>query len=257
MRVRPERFADHYSQARQFYCSQTPVEQGHMSDALVFELSKVDALAIRRRVVAHLRVIDEALAEGVARGLGIDELPRPAEPAREPIADLKASPALSILKNGPSSFAGRKIGVLISDGVSADQLSWLRKAVADEGAEVVVVAPTVGGAHDSNQERVAADEKVNGGPSVLFDAVAILLSESGAKTLAREATARDFVSDAFAHCKFIAYAPDALPLFEAVGLAQQMDAGCIALKNQSAAEDFIQQCRALRFWAREPEVKQV
>lgn len=257
MRVRPERFADHYSQARQFYCSQTPVEQGHMRDALVFELSKVNTLAIRRRVVAHLRVIDAALAEGVAEGLGIDELPPPAEPARQPIRDLKASPALSILNNGPSSFAGRKVAILVSDGVSADQLGWLRKAVNDEGAEVVVVAPTVGGVHDSNGERVAADEKVNGGPSVLYDAVAVLLSASGAKTLAQEATARDFVSDAFAHCKFIAYAPDAMPLFRAVGLVEAMDAGCIALEDESSADDFIQQCRALRFWVREPKVKQI
>ncbi len=41
-RVRSESFADHYSQARQFYVSQTPVEQDHMTSALVFELSKVE-----------------------------------------------------------------------------------------------------------------------------------------------------------------------------------------------------------------------
>ncbi|MDY6828874.1 MAG: catalase HPII, partial [Pseudomonadota bacterium] len=83
------------------------------------------------------------------------------------------------------------------------------------------------------------------------------LSASGAKTLAQEATARDFVSDAFAHCKFIAYAPDAMPLFRAVGLVEAMDAGCIALEDESSADDFIQQCRALRFWVREPKVKQI
>jgi len=31
LRARPESFADHYSQARQFYISQTEVEQGHIS----------------------------------------------------------------------------------------------------------------------------------------------------------------------------------------------------------------------------------
>src|SRR4051794_28097053 len=40
-RLRPESFADHYSQARQFYLSQLPVEQQHIADAFVFELSKV------------------------------------------------------------------------------------------------------------------------------------------------------------------------------------------------------------------------
>src|SRR5205807_481509 len=35
-RLRPESFADHYSQARLFYVSQTPVEQRHITDAFVF-----------------------------------------------------------------------------------------------------------------------------------------------------------------------------------------------------------------------------
>ena len=41
-RVRSERFADHYSQARQFYVSQTDVEQQHIIDSFVFELSKCE-----------------------------------------------------------------------------------------------------------------------------------------------------------------------------------------------------------------------
>jgi catalase len=56
VRERSESFADHYSQARQFYVSQTEVEQGHIADALIFELSKVERPAIRTRVVSHLLV---------------------------------------------------------------------------------------------------------------------------------------------------------------------------------------------------------
>ena len=41
LRIRSESFADHYSQARQFYISQTETEQQHIADALIFELSKV------------------------------------------------------------------------------------------------------------------------------------------------------------------------------------------------------------------------
>ena len=50
LRIRPESFADHYSQARQFYVSQTPIEQKHIGDALVFELSKVERPDIRSRM---------------------------------------------------------------------------------------------------------------------------------------------------------------------------------------------------------------
>ncbi|MGH1560237.1 catalase-related domain-containing protein [Caulobacter segnis] len=52
--MRPESFGDHYSQARQFFISQTPIEQPHIGDALVFELSKCERVDIRRRMVAHL-----------------------------------------------------------------------------------------------------------------------------------------------------------------------------------------------------------
>ena len=62
-RVRSERFADHYSQARQFYVSQTPIEQHHIVDAFVFELSKCEQPGIRARMVANLRNVDEDFAQ--------------------------------------------------------------------------------------------------------------------------------------------------------------------------------------------------
>src|SRR5205085_635321 len=58
-RLRPESFADHYSQARQFYISQTETEQRHIADAFVFELSKCDEERIRLRMVAGLRNVHE------------------------------------------------------------------------------------------------------------------------------------------------------------------------------------------------------
>ena len=75
-RLRPESFADHYSQARQFFDSQTETEQQHIIDAFVFELSKCVRTAIRTRMVAALRNVDEDLARSVADG------PRPARTAR-------------------------------------------------------------------------------------------------------------------------------------------------------------------------------
>ena len=74
-KLRAESFADHYSQARLFYRSQTPVEQQHIADAIVFELSKVETPAIRERVVGHLPNIDDDLADTV------DRRPRAAEGA--------------------------------------------------------------------------------------------------------------------------------------------------------------------------------
>lgn len=82
VRLRPESFGDHYSQARQFFISQSLIEQRHIGDALVFELSKCEFPAIRERMVGHLRNIDSDLAQTVADGLGLKDLP-PAAPEPE------------------------------------------------------------------------------------------------------------------------------------------------------------------------------
>ena len=53
---------------------------------------------------------------------------------------------------------------------------------------------------------MAADQKIDGAPSVLYDAVIVITTKNGATALAAMPAARDFVTDAYAHCKFIGYA---------------------------------------------------
>lgn len=255
VRLRPESFADHYSQARQFYLSQTAVEQKHIAMALTFELSKVETPVIRERVVSHLLNIDANLAETVAGKLGIRKMPKAAD-AMVPVRDdLAPSPALSIIENGPGSFKGRKIGVLVANGTDAQVLKGIRHAAEKEGAMVELVAPTVGGFEASSGDWIEADHMIDGGPSVLFDAVALVLSEEAANRLIGESTARDFVADAFAHCKFIGFTAGAMQLLAKADIEPEMDEGLIPLDNARAATDFVAFCRKLRLWAREDTVK--
>jgi catalase len=252
IRERGALFADHFSQARQFYLSQTPVEQTHIADAFTFELSKVETPAIRERLVANLRNVDEALAAKIADGLGMP-LPQASEPAR-PVVELAPSPALSILQNPPPSFEGRKVGALVTDGTDADILVALKKAVEAEGAVLELIAPKIGGIVASDGTRMPAHHAVAGGPSVLFDAVAVLASEEGAAILAENAAAKDFVTDAYAHAKFIALVPTAQPIFRKAGLTRS-DKGFVTLNGAGDAQGFVAACRSLRFWDREPKVK--
>ncbi|MGI8803988.1 MAG: catalase [Solirubrobacteraceae bacterium] len=250
-RLRPESFSDHYSQARQFYVSQTDTERDHIGNAFVFELSKCEREDIRVRMVSGLRNVDDDLARHVADGLGLERLPRAASPARAPIKDLPASPALSILANPPGSFAGRKLGVLLTDGADAKLLAGLRAAAKQEQATIELIAPAVGGVQTSDGKHVPADQKIDGGPSVLYDAVAVLTSAEGAAKLAADAAARDFVTDAYAHCKFIGCTAAAAELFAATGLAPLMDAGFVELDGGGGPAAFLESCRALRHWDRE------
>jgi len=249
-RVRSESFADHYSQASQFYRSQTELEQKQIADAITFELSKVEKAEIRERTVGHLRLIDDDLAQNVSDGIGLESLPDKAKPARKPINDLPTSDALSIMKNGPDSFAGRKLGIFTADDADADIVNALIKAAKDEGAQYEIIAPQIGGVTLSDGKKMDADEKIDGGPSVVYDAVAIILAKDAAKEMAALKPAKDFVSDALAHGKFIAHNADAMPLFEAAGVAGDLDDGVIELGQKPDAKAFIEQCRNMRFWDR-------
>ncbi|GMB81419.1 catalase [Shinella zoogloeoides] len=255
VRLRPESFADHYSQARQFYISQTPPEQRHIAMALTFELSKVETPVIRERMVSHLLNIDETLAGKVAAALGIDPLPKPADAAVKTRQDLTPSPALSIVERGPKRFEGRKLGVLVTEGADRALFDALEAGVTAAKATIEVIAPKVGGVTLSDGKPLAAQQMIDGGPSVLYDAVVVLASQAGTADLLKEATARDFVADAFAHCKFIGYTAPAFPLLEKAGAAEMLDEGTVELDGADAVAGFLEALGALRVWAREPSVK--
>ncbi|MBX5158876.1 MULTISPECIES: catalase [unclassified Rhizobium] len=255
VRLRPESFADHYSQARQFFISQTPPEQRHIAAALIFELSKVETPVIRERMVSHLMNIDETLASKVGHALGFKSMPKPADAAMPTRQDLEPSPALSIIERGPKRFEGRKLGILVSDGTDAAIFKALLAEITEQRASFEVIAPKIGGVTLSDGNWIEAHQMIDGGPSVLYDAVALLPSSAGTSDLLKEATAHDFVSDAFVHCKFIGYVETALPLMQKAGIADSRDEGVIALGAAGDVSAFVKVLGKLRVWGREPSVK--
>ncbi len=248
-RVRSEKFADHYSQARQFFISQTKVEQQHIIDALVFELSKVEHAEIRVRMVSHLKNIDTELAEKVAQGLGLASLPQAAEPARPVLTNLEPSPALSILKNGPKDFSGRMVGVLLSDDVTHAEVSRFMDAMKEEHVATRIIAPNVGGIKTSDNKIVPAQEKIDGAPSVLFDTIAILVSKEAAETLAEEPSVQEFVKDALLHGKFIAYNDGGRAMIDKIGFNESQKEQLVPLGNDAQTlNEFFNRAAKLRNW---------
>lgn len=245
LRIRPELFADHYSQARLFWISQTDSERAHIASSFVFELSKVDLPQVPARMVANLRNVDDDLAKRVAVGLGI-ALPKQAPAAREPVA-LDASPALSIQRNARETLEGRHVGVLIADGSDGAVLSKLRNAIEKAGARVTLVAPRVAGIALADGKTIDANAQLAGAPSQIFDAVALLLSEEGVAKLLKEAAAVQWVTDAFGHLKAIGHDAAAKPLLDKAGVVA--DEGITGLDKVFLA------AAAKRFWAREPTLR--
>ncbi|CAN7272752.1 catalase [Knoellia sp. LjRoot47] len=248
-RIRAESFKDHYSQGRQFWLSQTPVEQDHIVAAYVFELGKCEIPAIRERMVANLRNVDESLAARVADGLGMP-LPAASEPAA-PVVETEVSPALSILANAKETFEGRKLGLLVGDGANAAAVKRLTKAVEKAGGVVEVIAAKVGGATLSDGSSLTAKQAIAGAPSVLYDTVAIVTGDDGGATLADEPAARDFLTDAFTHFKVIGLAGATDALVTAAGLDGKLDEACLAVGTAGETTAYVTRIAGTRHWERD------
>jgi catalase len=252
LRVRAESFADHFSQARQFFYSQTEPEQNHIVSAFIFELSKVETVAIRERMVGQLANVDPEIAGRVAKGLGMPGAVPPVAttvPVRE---DLPPSPALSILGKAKKTMEGRVVGCLVADGTDAKIVLALKKSAEKAKADFKIVAPTIGGAVAARGASIAADFQLAGGSSVLFDAVYLALSEDSARALSAEAAAVAWVHDAFTHLKVIGATTESQILLDKAGVVA--DDGMVM---DSGPQAFFDRAAAGRVWKREPDVRMV
>ena len=175
VRGKPEKFGDHYTQAALFYNSQTPVEQAHIVRAFRFELTKVQVLPIRQRVVSQLANVDADLARKVAEGLGIDvPEPQPAVQPRNMKPEVKVSPSLSLMaRPGDGSIRTRCIALLVADGVVGASLEELHRKLADEGAVPRYVGARLGTVRSEDGRDIDVEVTLETAPSVLFDAVVI------------------------------------------------------------------------------------
>jgi len=245
LRIRAERFADHYSQAWMFYRSQTPPEQAHIASALVFELSKVELEHVRTRVLSNLRNVDEGLATRVAAGLSVP-LPAASKPAVDPM-DIKVSPALSIVAKMKPTLNGRKVGILFDEGSPRDVVERVKDDVEKAGGRVMLIAPKVGKIRVKGGN-LKAEGQLAGTPSVLFDAVALVLTEQSASKLSKESAAVDFVRDAFGHLKAIGATPEARVLLQEAHVVP--DEGVTSLD-----QTFFLLAASKRFFERESKVR--
>ena len=246
-RVRAESFADHYSQGRQFYRSQTPIEQAHIASALVFELSKVETERIRERMLTHLQHIDADLAQRVADGLGIAKMPPPA-PLAMPVQDLPPSPATTIIPRMADTLQGRCVAILIADGSDGAMIDKIKAQAEKAGAMVKLIAPKMNVTLKGGRVQ-AADGQLAGSPSVLFDAVASVLAPEQGEKLTRESAAVNWFADAFAHLKAIAACKGTQPILDKAGV--ERDAGVLAIEDVGG---FIAAAKT-RQWEREPKVR--
>jgi catalase len=209
-------------------------------------------------VVGQLIHVDEGMAKRVAAGLRLESKIQPAATKVPARSRVEPSPALSIIGKAPETLKGRAIGCLVSDGADGELVDALRTAVEKEGAKLKIVAPYVGGTKTADGKMLEVDMRIDGGPSIFFDAVALIVSDAGATELARDAAAVDFIADAFNHLKVLGYATAAEPLLHRAGITAELaDEGVIPLANVGGVAGFIAAAKKMRVWDREPKVRNI
>ncbi|CAM5352780.1 catalase [Streptomyces griseorubiginosus] len=203
IRRRSPSFQDHWSQPALFWNSMSDWEKQHIVEAFRFELGKVDARAVRALTVEQLAKVNGELATEVARGIGV---PLPSGPAAEAAeateASKSASPALSLeAQRGDGSIRTRKIAVLVTDGIDAEQVTSVRERLAAEGAIVEALAPVDGEVRGADGELYTVDRALPTVASVLYDAVLLPGGPVGTSPAAADPDALRFVRDAYRHGK--------------------------------------------------------
>jgi catalase len=278
---RSEKFFDHFSQALQFWKSQSEPEQQHIVSALQFELGHCATVAVRERMVGMLSQVDAGLAQRVAEGLGMKKIPKIAGPLNlgfpadanpkqwqpKPVnRDVAPSAALSILRSpnqSPPNIRTRKVAILVSEGSDANDIDAMKKALMAEGAMPRLVGRHVGPFAASGGALMEAEFSILTASSVLFDAVYVPGGDAAIAALQNEAQAVEFVQDAYKHYKPIAATGAGTTFLAAAGITgakahpeagpdADPQAGVVtgksAARNITAA--FIAAMAAHRHWSR-------
>ena len=173
------------------------------------------------------------------------ELPAASKPAKTPI-DMDASDALSIVKQGDPPMKGRKVALLFAEGSDKAEIDRIKSEVEKAGGKLFLVAPKVGGLPVKGGGTLTADGQLAGSPSVLFDAVTMVLLPDAVDKLLNDSAALGWLMDAFAHCKTIGHCKGSMKLIERLGL--EVDAGVVD-------NDQFAKVAPKRHWDREPKVR--
>jgi catalase len=227
VRGKPEKFADHYTQATLFWNSQSAIEQSHIIRGFRFELTKVQVPAVRERVLSMIANVDSQLAKAVAQGLGMP-VPKPMaqilmKPAKP---EVTVSPALSLFAlPGDQSLATRHVALLVANGVDGNSLKAVFTALEKLGAVVRFVGARLGAVTTSEGDNIEVDVTLETTPSALYDAVVVPAGDAAAKALGNLGQAPEFLKDQYRHCKPMLVLGEGADLLQNAGIPKTLPSG--------------------------------
>ena len=227
LRGKPEKFADHYTQATLFYNSQTPVEKAHIAGGFRFELSKLTVPAIRQRMLSSLVNVSSELAASVAAGLGMavpQAMPKVLAHPSPPEITTSAALSLTALP-GDGGIRSRSVAILVADGVDGKSIAAVQAALRAAGATVHLIAPRLGPVQTVNGKPFEATGTLENSAPVLFDGMVLPDGAGGVKLLGSRVEVMDFISNQYRHGKTILAVGASSRLLERAGIAAMLAGG--------------------------------
>ena len=269
LRARPDSFSDHFSQATLFWNSQTDAEKEHIVEAIKFELGKVEAMHIRERMMNLFLHVSPEIPKRVAEHIGVkdysddlsylDESSAPKPTVKD--GDVGKSAALS-QENSPGSPRGRKVAILVANGVNGAEVDAMKKALKGVDATVKVVSKMSGEVTTTDGVSVVADESFKTAASVVFDAVYVPGGADSVNALSKSGDAIHWLNETYKHCKPICATGDGMEILKATAISgieiageddddTVSDHGVVTLRNGTdAGSAFIEALSQHRFWDR-------
>lgn len=246
IRKRPESFGNHYSQASLFWNSMSKAEKRHISEAFQFELGKVSHRHIKTLMLEHLNRINHTLACEVAEGIGHE----PPAKSNEPTYD-KKSPALSQENHKPNNIRGRKVAVLVAEGVDESQINQITGMLEENGACCQLISNKLGKLRTQANKQLEIEQNFIIASSVMYDAIIVPGGNESVTSLHKYLLR--FIQEAYFHGKPIAGIGNGIKVIEAALNIKGPQSGII-FSSQYTQEFFDQFKGALmrhRFWERE------
>lgn len=258
IRNRSDKFRDFFSQATMFWHSITPGEQQRLVEAAHFELSKVETVEIRERMVNEFfNNIDHDLAVRIAEGIGVAAPPRKDIPKPKVLA-----PEVGVEHQKKPSPKTKKVAILAADGVDGASLVQVRDALMQAGARVEVVSKLLGELKPSAGDAVKVDKNYVMAASVMYDALLVAGGADSAAALKKHGDAIHWINETFKHCKTVGAIGEGVDVLRAAQLAGVRladgdgvtnDAGVVTSSSADAgfADTFREALAEYRHWDRQ------
>jgi catalase len=257
IRNRSDKFRDFFSQATMFWNSITPSEQQRLVDAAHFELSKVETMAVRERMVNEFfNNIDHDLAVRVAAGIGVDAPPMKEIPRPKVLA-----PEVGVEHEMKPSPKTKKVAVLAADGVDSKSLMTVRKQLEDAGATVEVVSKLLGKLKSAAGDPVHVDKNYVTAASVMYDGVIVAGGVDSVAALATHGDAMHWINETYKHGKTVGAVGEGVDLLRGAKFADvriadgdgaMADRGVVTARDPGAfATAYLEALAQYRHWDRQ------